>query len=109
MRWKPFGRSGLKVTELSLGTMTLAGQADEATSFAILDAAWDGGIRFLDTADVYPVPMRLGDPEQALAVRGLTGQIAGQDRLVGAGIAVGPQHRTRPGERQPDSEGRRAG
>jgi aryl-alcohol dehydrogenase (NADP+) len=39
--------------------MTLAGQADEETSIAILDAAYEGGIRFLDTADVYPVPMRL--------------------------------------------------
>ncbi len=59
MRWRSFGRSGLKVTELCLGTMTLAGQADEKTSLAILDAAYEGGIRFLDTADVYPVPMRL--------------------------------------------------
>jgi aryl-alcohol dehydrogenase (NADP+) len=59
MKWRSFGRSGLKVTELCLGTMTLAGQADEKTSIAILDAAYEGGIRFLDTADVYPVPMRL--------------------------------------------------
>jgi aryl-alcohol dehydrogenase (NADP+) len=49
--------------------MTLAGQADAKTSFAILDAAWEGGIRFLDTADVYPVPMALdtyGDSEALL-------------------------------------------
>ncbi len=57
MRWKSFGRSGLKVTELCLGTMTLAGQADEDQSFAILDAAHEGGIRFLDTADCYPIPI----------------------------------------------------
>ncbi len=57
MRWRPFGRSGLKVTELCLGTMTFGAQADEAASFAILDRAWDAGVRFLDTADVYPVPM----------------------------------------------------
>lgn len=60
MRWRSFGRSGLKVTELCLGTMTLGVQADEVTSFAILDAAYEGGIRFFDTADVYPVPMTLG-------------------------------------------------
>lgn len=59
MRWKAFGSSGLKVTELCLGTMTLAGQAGEKASYAILDAALEGGIRFLDTADVYPVPMLL--------------------------------------------------
>jgi aryl-alcohol dehydrogenase (NADP+) len=57
VRWRPFGRSGLKVTELCLGTMTFGAQADEAASFAILDRAWDAGVRFLDTADVYPVPM----------------------------------------------------
>ncbi len=59
MKWKSFGRSGLKVSELCLGTMTLAGQADDKTSFAILDAAWDGGIRFLDTADCYPIPIEV--------------------------------------------------
>jgi aryl-alcohol dehydrogenase (NADP+) len=59
MRWKSFGKSGLKVTELCLGTMTLAGQADDKTSYAILDAAWEGGIRFLDTADCYPIPIEI--------------------------------------------------
>jgi 1-deoxyxylulose-5-phosphate synthase len=59
MKWKSFGACGLKVTELCLGTMTLAAQADEQTSFAILDTAFEGGIRFFDTADVYPIPMLL--------------------------------------------------
>ena len=69
MLWRSFGRSGLKVTELCLGTMTLGVQADEVASFAILDRAWDAGLRFLDTADVYPVPMlpsTLGDTERIL-------------------------------------------
>ena len=69
MRWKSFGASGLKVTELCLGTMTLAGQADRQASDAILDAAFAGGIRFFDTADVYPIPMLLdtyGDTERFL-------------------------------------------
>lgn len=57
MRWRSFGGSGLKVTELCLGTMTFGAQADEVESVAVLDAAWDAGIRCLDTADVYPVPM----------------------------------------------------
>jgi len=37
--------------------MTLAGQANRKASYAILDAAFEGGIRFLDTADAYPIPM----------------------------------------------------
>jgi aryl-alcohol dehydrogenase (NADP+) len=35
--------------------MTFGLQCDEKTSFAILDRAVDGGIDFLDTADVYPL------------------------------------------------------
>lgn len=50
------GRTGLKVTEICLGTMTFGYQCDERTSFAILDKAADRGVTFLDTADVYPVP-----------------------------------------------------
>src|SRR5947209_13076251 len=56
MRIRRLGNTGLKVTELCLGTMTFGHQCDQATSFAILDRAADGGINFIDTADVYPVP-----------------------------------------------------
>jgi aryl-alcohol dehydrogenase (NADP+) len=35
--------------------MTFGGQSDEATSFAILDRAFDAGVDFFDTADVYPL------------------------------------------------------
>ena len=50
-----FGRTGLKVSRLCLGTMTFGYQCDAETSFAIMDAAADAGITFLDTADVYPL------------------------------------------------------
>ena len=50
------GRTGLKVSEVCLGTMTFGHQCDERTSFAILDKATEAGVTFLDTADVYPVP-----------------------------------------------------
>jgi aryl-alcohol dehydrogenase (NADP+) len=49
------GRTGLLVSKLCLGTMTFGLQCDEAQSHAILDRAADGGITFLDTADVYPL------------------------------------------------------
>ena len=77
MKWKAFGTSGLKVTELCLGTMTFAGQADEPTSCAILDAAFEGGIRFLDTADAYPIPML---PETHGATEALLGRWMGARR-----------------------------
>ena len=49
------GRTGLAVSRICLGTMTFGLQCDEATSHSILDAAADGGINFLDAADVYPL------------------------------------------------------
>jgi 1-deoxyxylulose-5-phosphate synthase len=56
MNIRRMGRTGLKVTEICLGTMTFGHQCDERTSFAILDQAAERGVTFLDTADVYPVP-----------------------------------------------------
>ena len=55
MKIKRLGRTGLKVSEICLGTMTFGNQCDEATSFAIMDAAWEAGVFFFDTADVYPL------------------------------------------------------
>lgn len=56
-----FGRTGLQVSRLCLGTMTFGLQCDEKTSHAILDAAAEAGITFLDTADVYPLGGKLED------------------------------------------------
>ncbi len=66
-----FGRTGLQVSRLCLGTMTFGGQCDEKTSHEILDAAADGGITFLDTANVYPFGSPLED-------KGRTEEIVGR-------------------------------
>lgn len=66
-----FGNTGLKVSKLCLGTMTFGLQCDEATSVAILDRAAQGGMTFIDTADVYP----LGSP---LELVGRTEEIVGR-------------------------------
>lgn len=55
MQHARFGRTGLKVSRLCLGTMTFGYQCDDETSFAIMDAADEAGITFIDTADVYPL------------------------------------------------------
>jgi aryl-alcohol dehydrogenase (NADP+) len=55
MHHTKLGRTGLRVSRLCLGTMTFGLQCDEAQSQAILNAADEGGIDFLDTADVYPL------------------------------------------------------
>ncbi len=55
MQYTNFGKTGLQVSKLCLGTMTFGLQCDEAQSRAILDRAATGGIDFLDAADVYPL------------------------------------------------------
>lgn len=55
MKYTRLGRTGLQVSRLCLGTMTFGFQCDEKTSFAIMDKAFDGGVTFFDTADVYPI------------------------------------------------------
>jgi aryl-alcohol dehydrogenase (NADP+) len=71
MQYVRFGRTGLQVSRLCLGTMTFGLQCDEHTSHAILDAAADQGITFLDTADAYP----LGG---TLETKGRTEEIVGR-------------------------------
>lgn len=55
MKIKRLGRTGLKVSEICLGTMTFGNQCDEPTSRDIMDKAFDYGVTFFDTADVYPI------------------------------------------------------
>ncbi|MFC8271328.1 aldo/keto reductase [Streptomyces sp. NPDC057271] len=53
MKYTQLGRTGLKVSRLVLGTMNFGPQTDEAESHAIMDAALDAGINYVDTANVY--------------------------------------------------------
>ncbi len=66
MNYRLLGRSGLKVSELCLGTMgfgTEAGWgADKATSFAIMETFAKAGGNFLDTANIY----KLGTSEKII-------------------------------------------
>ena len=55
MQYTKLGSTGLTVSRLCLGTMTFGLQVDEPASHAILDHAAEGGITFIDTADVYPL------------------------------------------------------
>ena len=53
MDYRYLGQTDLRVSELCLGTMQFGWTADEATSYDILDAAYEAGINFIDTADIY--------------------------------------------------------
>ncbi|GAB7540422.1 aldo/keto reductase [Cupriavidus sp. 8B] len=53
MDYRYLGRSALKVSPLCLGAMMFGGETDEVTSKRTIDKAFDQGINFIDTADVY--------------------------------------------------------
>lgn len=53
MEYRNLGRTGLKVSELCLGTMQFGWTASEETTYQVLMAAYEAGINFIDTADVY--------------------------------------------------------
>ncbi len=66
MKYKLLGRSGLKVSELCLGTMGFGTEggwgADKETSFAIIEKFAEAGGNFLDTANIY----KLGTSEKII-------------------------------------------
>ena len=70
---RPIGDSGIEVAPLALGGNVFDWTADEATSFAILDAFVDSGGAMIDTADVYSawVPGHKGGESEALIGRWL--------------------------------------
>jgi aryl-alcohol dehydrogenase-like predicted oxidoreductase len=53
MEYRNLGSSGLKVSEICLGTMTFGNRTDEAESIALVNLALEHGINFFDTADGY--------------------------------------------------------
>lgn len=71
MEYRYIGRSGLRVSPICMGTMTFGSQCDEKAAFAIMDKAYDHGVNFFDTAELYPVP-----PEAKLS--GLTEEMVGK-------------------------------
>jgi aryl-alcohol dehydrogenase-like predicted oxidoreductase len=56
MKYRSLGRTGWKVSEVSFGAWAIGGawgQVSDADAMATLHEAVDGGVNFLDTADVY--------------------------------------------------------
>lgn len=54
MHYRRLGKSGLKVSEISLGAwITVGGQIDENTSIELIQCAYESGVNFFDNADMY--------------------------------------------------------
>jgi len=71
MEYRYIGKSGLRVSSICLGTMTFGSFTTKEEAFKILDKAYEFGINFFDTAELYPVP-----PDSKYA--GLTEEIVGE-------------------------------
>src|SRR5215218_5210155 len=65
MRYRRFGRTGVHVSSLCLGAMMFGqwGNPDHDESIAVIHAALDAGVNFIDTADVYSA----GESEEIVA------------------------------------------
>ena len=84
MTLRQIGTSDLMVAPLALGGNVFDWTADEATSFAILDAFVDAGGTMIDTADVYSawVPGHQGGESERLIGRWLKRDPAKRDKVV---------------------------
>ena len=54
MKYNQLGQSGIKVSELCLGTMTWGSQNSQSDAHRQIEISIDHGINFLDTAEMYP-------------------------------------------------------
>lgn len=97
---KTLGHTDLVVTDWCLGTMTFGNQTAEDEAFAIMNMAYEAGINFFDTAELYPV-----NPVRAETI-GLTEEIVGrwitarkpQDLVLATKVCADTQSQARNGE-----------
>ena len=84
MQYRNLGDTGIKVSELCLGTMQFGWTADEKTSFEVLTASFEAGINFLDTADIYSswVEGNPGGVSEQIIGRWLKTGVAKRDQIV---------------------------
>jgi aryl-alcohol dehydrogenase-like predicted oxidoreductase len=86
------GKSAIVVSDICMGTMTFGNQADEKAAFRILDMAYDAGVDFYDTAEMYPVPP---DAKYVGATEEIVGRwmkTKNRDALIIASKVAGPSH-----------------
>ena len=55
LEMRTLGRTGVKVSSLTLGCMMFGGKTSPSDSYDIIDRGLDAGLNFLDTANVYSI------------------------------------------------------
>jgi aryl-alcohol dehydrogenase-like predicted oxidoreductase len=92
MQRRRLGGSGITISEMCMGTMTFGTQCDERLSFAIMDQAFNAGIDFFDTAELYPVPPSAEDFGVSEEIVGRWLKSKPRDSVVIASKVTGPAH-----------------
>jgi aryl-alcohol dehydrogenase-like predicted oxidoreductase len=91
MKMNKLGRTDLAVSRVCLGTMTFGQQNTEPEAHSQLDYAFERGINFVDTAEMYPVPPSAGTQGSTERFIGSWLKKSGKrDRIVLATKAAGP-------------------
>ena len=92
MDYRRLGRSDIEVSAICLGSMTWGEQNSEAEGFAQMDTAFDQGVNFIDTAEMYAVPSReatYGRSEEVIgnwmAARGKRDKVILASKVIGPG------------------------
>lgn len=92
MQTRRLGKSPLVVSDICMGTMTFGSACDEKTSFDIMDRAFDAGIDFFDTAELYPVPPNAKWVGETEKIVGRWLKTKPRDSIILATKVVGPGH-----------------
>jgi aryl-alcohol dehydrogenase-like predicted oxidoreductase len=89
MSTRKLGNSGIEVEPLALGGNVFGWSADEATSFAVLDAFVGEGLNFIDTADTYSgwVPGNQGGESETIIGKWLKRRGKRDDVVIGTKVA----------------------
>jgi aryl-alcohol dehydrogenase-like predicted oxidoreductase len=97
MKYRPLGETGIDVSIICLGTMTFGEQNTEAEAHQQLDYAFDHGVNFIDTAQMYPTPPRAETQGDTEAFIGSWLKARRRDDVVLATKIAGPGLPTVPG------------
>ncbi len=91
MQYTNLGTTGITVSKICLGSMTWGEQNSETEGHEQLDMAFDHGVNFIDTAEMYPVPSR--EPTYGVTETIIGNWLSKQksrDKIVIATKVVGP-------------------
>ena len=102
MEYRPLGRSDIRVSAICLGSMNWGSRNSEAEGFAQMDMAFDRGVNFVDSAEMYAVPPSPATFGRSEEILGAWMKARGnRSRVVVATKVAGPDARPQQGESVP--------